>query len=127
MGQKGCDLAALNSADLLVVRSQREQWDLKIAAQIGKIVDLTVQHYPSNSGGSGGACHLGHGRAADWLENDSIRVRLGIRLNDLEQLLTLDNGIILGVHGLNFDAERGSHFRCFNRLLHLVIVVVCRE
>ena len=29
-------MAALNSADLLVVRSQREEWDLKIAAQIGK-------------------------------------------------------------------------------------------
>src|SRR5438105_11677037 len=86
-----------------------------------------VQHHPSNAGGGGGACHLRETGSARRLKYDGVRTRGRRTLNELQQLLALRHGVVVGVNDLYVHAQTPRRAVRSGRLLLLIIVAVIRE
>ena len=94
------------------------------AANNNDVIDIPIQDHPADACGHGGPGHLGQSGPAHGLEDDSVGVRIGPRLNDTQNLLTLRNRIVFSVDNLHVDAQTPCRFIGRRGLLDLIIVVV---
>src|SRR6185437_10446379 len=92
--QRG-ELVPLYAANLLMVRTHAEDWNLGGLSHLSDVFDVTVQHDPADAGGHRGTSYLRQSGSTHRFENDSIGQGFGTRLDDVKDLLALDNGIIV--------------------------------
>src|ERR1700693_4781671 len=118
---------SLNAADFSMVGAYSEDGNAAGFAEFGNVFDVAIQHHPADAGGGRGASHLRQRGSAHGFENDSVRLRVGSRLNDIQNLLTLGDGIIVSVDDLNIDAEASGGCFSVRSLLDLIVVVVGRQ
>ncbi len=97
-------MASLNASDFGVVRGDAEHRRLAVAAQISEVVHIAVQDDPTDSRGNRGFGHLGQS-GADGFEDDSIGTCSRGRLDGLQQLLALINGVVVRVNDLDLDTD----------------------
>ncbi len=93
-------------------------------ANLRDVFDIPIQHDPADAGGHRGPRHLRQSGSAHGFEDDSIGVRIGSRLNDIQNLLTLRDRIVFGVDNLNVHAQTPGRFLRGRGLLDLIVVVV---
>src|SRR5579872_912124 len=110
-----------------MIRGESECRDSIRLAELRNVFDLTVQHDPTDSCNSCGARHLGQGRASRRFEDNSCWLGLGARLDYIEKLLALRDGVIVGMNDFQFDTAPSRRRFSGSRLLNLVIVVVIRK
>jgi len=118
---KGAELLSLNPTDFGLVGADREDWNSATSAEVGDVVGIAVDDAPTDTGSDSSLRNLRHA-SADRLHENGAGV-LDRVLNDLEELLGLIDGIVVGVDHLNVDAEAGGHFRYRYCLFCLVVVV----
>ena len=107
VGDQRGNLLALNAADFSLVSADREDGNCAAPTKFVNVVGIAVDDSPSNAGRDCSFGNLRHPRP-DWLyQNGSGPVRR--ILNELDELLGLINGVVVGVDDLNLDAEPCGH------------------
>src|SRR6185312_5109740 len=106
-----------------MVGADGENGYLVSAAQFRNIFHFAIEYDPRNPRGCRRSCDLWHRRSTYRLKNNAVGMRFGVGLNDFQKLLTLQDGIILGIEDLQVAAEALRSFFSSRRLLHLVVIV----
>src|SRR5271167_4288112 len=94
------------------------------AAKFGEVFGLAVEHDPGDTGGSSSAARMGQSRTANRFEDDRVGMFRGARLNDVQELLALVDGVVRGIDDFDVNAEAlscGLRSAC---LLDLKIIIV---
>ncbi len=89
-------------------------------AQFRDVFRIAVDHPPANARGDRGLGHLRHARA-DRLDQN-CRGTPFLILNDLDELLRLIDGVIVGVNNFELYTEADGHVGHYDCLFSLVIV-----
>src|SRR5206468_1868344 len=101
--------------------------NLRGSAKLAEIFRLTVENYPPDSGGDGGAGHVRQCRSANRLEHDGIRTRAGGGLYNLQQLLALVDSVVIGVDDLRVNSKLARGFLGSLGLFELIVIVASGE
>ena len=125
LGHEQAKLLSLDSSDLGLVGADGEYWNRATATKFADVVGIAVDDSPPDAGSDSGFSNLGHPRP-NRLDQNGSGPQYGI-LNDFDKLLSLVDGVVIGVDDLNLDAESRGH--CFDGdcLFGLVIVLSCGE
>ena len=99
-------LPSLNSRHFDLIGGDGKDWSAPRSAQFGDIFSLTIQDSPAYAGRHGRFCHLNH-FGAHRLDDDGVGTRPRA-LDNLDQLLGLVDGVIVGVNNFDVGAELRS-------------------
>ena len=116
------DLASLNAADLCLVRADRKHGGFIGFAQLLYIVALAIEQSPANAG-RGSVLRHPHQGCAHGSAHNSIGAQVFCRLNDLEQLLALGNGIIVCIEDFYVHTQTVGHIPSGSFVLLLIRVL----
>src|SRR5205809_5766445 len=123
-GKKGSYLAPLNSADFHLIGAYGKDGRASGLAKLGGVLGLPAENSPSDAGGCGSLGYLRKRGSADGFYKDSAGPKRRFRLDGLEELRALRDGIVVGINDLGLDTEfrRGGFRSC--GLFHLIVVVL---
>jgi len=120
-------LPALDPSDFQMIAGHSKARYLIGLSELFDVFQAAIHHHPGDPRRGCSACHLRQSRPANWLEHYAIGPSLGIRLYDVEYLLTLLNAIAVSKHDLDIKSQFAGDLFSRNRLFHLVIVILGDE
>jgi hypothetical protein len=92
--------------------------------QLLYVINFAIEDYPSDPGVHGRFCNLGKAGSADRFENNAVGTSFGVTLNELQYLLALQNGIIVGIENLDIATDGAAGFFGSGGLFNLIVVVL---
>ncbi len=127
LGRKRSELAGLNTADFHTVGAHGKNRHAVQLAQLVKVVGVAVEDDPADARHRGGPSYLGQGRSAGGLEDDAVGKRGGFCLDELQDLLALLDGIVVGEDDFQIKAQAVGNFLGRGGLFDLVVIVLRDE
>lgn len=122
--KQGGKLPGLKSSNLPMIPRHAEDGEAGGISQSIEVLNVAVQNHPADAGSDGSLCRTNQPRRRQRLEQNGIRARTRRRLNELQNLTTLGNSIVLGIENLYFGSHPVGGFPRGLGLFALVAVVI---
>ena len=110
-----------------MVGTHAEDGSRRRSAQFWDVASIPIKDRPSDTRGCSRPRNLRQSGAAYRLKDNTIRALIFIRLDCLQDLRALRNGVVIRINDLDIRAQFAGHLLGGFRLLDLVIVVVRRK
>ena len=117
-------MLALKAADLELALGDDEDGSAGVFAELGDVVDVAVADDPADVLRDGGFGDAAESAGGDRLDEESVGRGVRAGLDDLEELLALGDGVVVGVEEAEIDVELSACGLGDEGLLVLIGVVV---
>ena len=117
-------MLALQAANFVLPLADGEDGHARSLGKVPGVVHIAIADHPGDALTSRGFSHAAQARGGDGFHEESRWGGSPCRLDDLEQLLALRDGVVVGVEDLEFESQSSPVALATAGLLVLIGVVI---